>query len=471
MFIKSFFGGHMKTKLFTAFSVLTIILAFVSCGGGGESSTGGVTASCGVANSVSTQVTKSTGTATQYVMSSSTYASASGNYTSSMKATLSFSTAMPLSANLSNTDISSAIVSGSVDDGLFSGTLLSSCLALNGGQAVIVSTDSSGAITSLQLKMVYPQRPVSTSTKINSIQFGYAGGVVTATAMNDVLCTGVGTDGDCQTTASPVSSASASSSQAVTVNSYPAYSRMYVFSDSTSDNGRRLRIEGVPLSPYWQGRHANGPVTVEYLASNIGIPASKQTNYAVGGALSGHGNNDKSPLVAQTGMLDQLASFTQDLGGVAADPDALYFILGGGNDFTNCGNANCTSVQVDQIVANIDTLIRGLYSLGARHFYISGLSGSWTASFNTLLLADINALKVDIPGDYAFFDMANSFSGMLTYGLSNYYPGMCYTGDVKGSPGTVCNNVWTYLTWDSYGHFTTRGAHFVGDKMSILLKQ
>lgn len=46
------------------------------------------------------------------------------------------------------------------------------------------------------------------------------------------------------------------------------------FGDSNIDNGNLFRItEGVAAQPpRWRGRESNGPVVVEYLAENLGVP-------------------------------------------------------------------------------------------------------------------------------------------------------------------------------------------------------
>jgi Phospholipase/lecithinase/hemolysin len=51
-----------------------------------------------------------------------------------------------------------------------------------------------------------------------------------------------------------------------------AYSALYVFGDSLSDNGNIPAASGYrPSAPYADGRFSNGPVAVEYLADNLGL--------------------------------------------------------------------------------------------------------------------------------------------------------------------------------------------------------
>src|SRR5262245_31050984 len=74
------------------------------------------------------------------------------------------------------------------------------------------------------------------------------------------------------------------------------FDNIFVFGDSNSDTGRRLELEGRPVSPpYYQGRHSNGAVAVEYLASSLGLGFSPASNsFAVGAGMNWHGNVDSS---------------------------------------------------------------------------------------------------------------------------------------------------------------------------------
>ncbi len=151
-----------------------------------------------------------------------------------------------------------------------------------------------------------------------------------------------------------------------------AYDKIYIFGDSDSDTGRRFSLEGLPSGVYYQGRHSNGPVGVEQLAADLGLTVEPYTsanpagtNFAVGGALTGNGNVDVSHgnVLQDTGMLDQFNTFTTTLGASnKADPNALYFIWGGGNDLSACG-PNCTPAQIQQVVTNLETLVNDLHSV------------------------------------------------------------------------------------------------------------
>ena len=179
---------------------------------------------------------------------------------------------------------------------------------------------------------------------------------------------------------------------------------MYVFGASGSDTGRSLSLRGFPLAPFWQGRYSNGPVTVEYLASNLGIPSTKRTNYSVGGATTGRDSNG-------LGHLDQFDTFNQSLGVAQADPNALYFIDGVSamNDFAKCGNASCTNTQIALMNSNITTLIKNLAAKGAKHFYLGGAPegvGKYRKGYNSQLATDASSLSKSLGIDVVFYDYA-----------------------------------------------------------------
>ncbi len=135
------------------------------------------------------------------------------------------------------------------------------------------------------------------------------------------------------------------------------FSNLYVFGDSLSDTGALAVIAptACPSAPYFDCRFSNGPVWVENLAADLGVSASTAyaggTNYAIGGQRTDQILNGQIPL------------FLSSVGGVA-DPDALYALWGGGNDFLQ-GFAP-PSDAVDNIIASI----LDLSAAGAMDFLI-----------------------------------------------------------------------------------------------------
>jgi phospholipase/lecithinase/hemolysin len=250
------------------------------------------------------------------------------------------------------------------------------------------------------------------------------------------------------------------------------YDNLYVFGDSNSDTGTRLTLEGLPLPPYWEGRHSNGPVAVEYLSAAIGVASQAGVNnFAVGGAFTGYGNIDTSPSLTNTGMLGQFEYFS-NLYNNKADPNALYFLWGGGNDITACGGTSCTSSQLEASVTNLNTLIGDLSGEGALHFVMVGSQGSNSTdmSFNSLLAADVSALNSG-GTDISFFNpepvVAAMRSSSNIYGFTHRSSSdPCYTGTLAGTNGTVCSDPDAYVTWDTEEHLTAHANQILGDAMA-----
>jgi len=211
--------------------------------------------------------------------------------------------------------------------------------------------------------------------------------------------------------------AAAAAALTLAVASVPAqaapYSGLYVFGDSLSDTGRVFALTGTPPAPYYQGRYSNGMVGVEYLAQAHGL---SMTNYAWGGATTGQLNiNAQLNAVLPTGVLAQVAEFGTAKGG-AADPNALYFVMAGPNDFFSLLSNPATTQQqmmaaASTAVGNLATAVGTLYGMGARNFLLPLMPD---------LGMTVSATKADAvaPGSAAG---ASQFSGLFNAGLSATY--------------------------------------------------
>lgn len=192
-----------------------------------------------------------------------------------------------------------------------------------------------------------------------------------------------------------------------------AYSAMYVFGDSLSDDGNNqaflvnflglpatvapYQVPGsseplVPTTPYVvpAGTHtySNGPVWVDYLADSLGLPlipfAAGGTNYAYGGARTGDlglgdGNGDMPfSLRVQVGLATGFPP-------APLPGEALYVVWGGGNDIRALGaqlgpkladpltRAQAEADLVAGIGAginNLGSILNTLTNAGARNFLI-----------------------------------------------------------------------------------------------------
>ncbi len=135
----------------------------------------------------------------------------------------------------------------------------------------------------------------------------------------------------------------------ISASAHAMFSGIYVFGDSLSDGGNAFIGQGfanepfpytdsVPSSSYAPFNvFSNGPVWVQYLADDLGLPLSPSfiggTNYALGGERSGELMFGATTVAAGAlgGIVGQ-ANFASSGGAGMLPSDALYVINGGGND-------------------------------------------------------------------------------------------------------------------------------------------
>jgi phospholipase/lecithinase/hemolysin len=179
------------------------------------------------------------------------------------------------------------------------------------------------------------------------------------------------------------------------------FTSLYFFGDSLTDTGNVLKATSTlgrytfglvpkhPASPYEGGRFTDGPVWAEHVASRLGHPGDSApagmsmgafgqvggsgNNYAVGGARTDSGGAlGFLDFFVPTGLSRQVDFYLSRTGG-AADPDALYFLLAGGNDLRDAARI---SDPVERMAAaqhagaNIAYSVRDLYLAGARQFVL-----------------------------------------------------------------------------------------------------
>lgn len=269
------------------------------------------------------------------------------------------------------------------------------------------------------------------------------------------------------------------------------FSKIVVFGDSLSDRGNMVEFThgAFPAPPqYAYGRQSNGPVWIEYLAWNLWL-GRRIENYAVAGALTkpapgfptGNVWSDTYPGLEGTDLASQVADYLLDANGVA-DPQALYVISGGSNDFPRVADPAV-------IVTNLIELMVTLQSKGAGHILLvnlpdlgktprvilgerAGQLPAGTAAMVSAACAQLNealatavplytapGVKVTIGDAYAF--LARTTSHPRRYGLRNVDEPYLLNGS-----GT---NPWRWLFWDDL-HPTTRGHQIFADQVMDSLK-
>lgn len=170
---------------------------------------------------------------------------------------------------------------------------------------------------------------------------------------------------------------------APTTASALSYSDLVIFGDSLSDTGNLDLASGhtVPLSfaPYYQGRASNGLIWTDYLAAGLG-QAGDATSFQLGGnnyAYAGARTGGVSPVDGIPGVLAQVAGIWGATHAVA-DPNALYVLVGGGNDMRDArsapgGDAASRLAAAQTAVNSLYASMGYLASKGAHNVLISNL--------------------------------------------------------------------------------------------------
>ncbi len=261
------------------------------------------------------------------------------------------------------------------------------------------------------------------------------------------------------------------------------YSQIFVFGDSLSDSGNVRNLTGGSFPPapaYYNGRFSNGPNWIDRFSDSLGLNPVLSTelgavpplpsdgiNFALGGATSGSGTvahlaTGVPALSTLPGLSQQISTFQALYSGPAApDPNALFVLWVGGNDYLFNVNDPAT------VLNNIGAAINSLSSLGAENFLIANLpdlgetpfadinggqpvadalnaaTQAHNAGLEALLagldinysLLDINALFKEALADPAAFDFTNVEDAFL---LDCIQGGIC-------PPGVTPSD---YLYWD-----------------------
>ncbi|MBK7674016.1 MAG: SGNH/GDSL hydrolase family protein [Candidatus Accumulibacter sp.] len=260
-----------------------------------------------------------------------------------------------------------------------------------------------------------------------------------------------------------------------------SYSQVVFFGDSLSDTGNLYQASGVPVSPpYYQGGFSNGPLWTTTLAGYLGGSAVNSfaggTNYAWAGATVFDYGRPTPELPLQLG---------QYFAAHAADPNALYVILGGGNDINDAGKNPATAASNVQAAAvAIDGMVDSLYGAGARNILVGnlpdigktplalskGLAASagatqltllFNGTLGTLLANDQQVhtgLNLDVLDLYGLFNQV--LANPLAYGFDDVDTG-CKSGEL-GLPGQLCATPNTYLFWDDF-HPSARAHNYMAD--------
>jgi phospholipase/lecithinase/hemolysin len=244
-----------------------------------------------------------------------------------------------------------------------------------------------------------------------------------------------------------------------------SFSQIVVFGDSLSETGNSFETTGIPPSPpYFQGRFSNGPVWIDYLADDLEISSDRRTNYAFGGATTGSDNNILLPTGAPSlpGLQQQLNSFTAT--NTTADPNALYLVWAGANDYLG-GNITDPTVPVNNLTSTVKTLSE----YGAKNVLVANLPdlGRIPATSNIPQIAD----NLNLLSEFHNLGLTNSLSELsqqtdtkiISLDVNSLFRraianpsefGLTNVTDACLTQAGVCSNPNEYLFWDDF-HPTT----------------
>lgn len=217
------------------------------------------------------------------------------------------------------------------------------------------------------------------------------------------------------------------------------FTNLYVFGDSLSDTGNLataysaengLAVPELPPLPVGSGFNgpyfhnsqlSNGRLWIEHLAAGLGL-AHAATPFLQGGnnyAFAGAGTGTSS---SPPGVLAQAFSLWGGNGSgtplTTTDPNALYVVVGGGNDMRAARSAIGSSATSRQLaaaasVADLATTLNYLASLGAKNILVSTLPNLGYTPEAALLNLQAEST-----------DASNQFNALIQTALISYGAGL-----------------------------------------------
>ncbi|MEO0844103.1 MAG: SGNH/GDSL hydrolase family protein, partial [Cyanobacteria bacterium J06643_5] len=270
------------------------------------------------------------------------------------------------------------------------------------------------------------------------------------------------------------------------------FSQFYVFGDSLSDTGNVFNAsQGLvpPQPPYSEGRFSNGKIWVDFVGDEIGlIPTTfippqtniptEGVNFAIGGSSTGL-DNALIPDPNLPGILGQVGLFTQNLqaNNQQADPNTLYTVWGGANDYIFGG-----VTDPNQTVSNLSNAIGALTQAGAKNIAVfnlpdlgqlpSALATNNSAPLTQLTNAhnaaleqaldsfdensDVNIIPIDIN---SLFNRVVANPGEFGFTQNPAIP--CVVGDLNNVI-SVCDNPDEFIFFDAV-HPSSKSHRLVAD--------
>lgn len=294
------------------------------------------------------------------------------------------------------------------------------------------------------------------------------------------------------------------------------YSAQYVFGDSLSDNGNLAEAfyrQNFPSPPSYHDSFTNGPVAAEVLAGRLGLTLTPSlfltgfrdvyglfggasyvagTNYAVAGATAA--GTPAFGGIPGANLPQQVAAYSAHAG-FAADPNALYFILSGGNDVRQAALNNLGSGAIVNGVNAELSAIQLLINEGARNFMVvnvpnvgvipeftqdnatkAAAATTYSQQFDSLLTTGLAGLTKPVGTTVNLFDLYAFNTSIIAnagaYGITNTTD-RCFTNTPLSPAATAaCGvggaNIDQYFYWDSI-HPTGKVQALAGNAIAAAL--
>lgn len=294
------------------------------------------------------------------------------------------------------------------------------------------------------------------------------------------------------------------------------YTAEYVFGDSLSDNGNLAEgfyHQNFPSPSSYHDSFTNGPVAAEVLANRLGLSLTPSlfltgfsdlfglfggasyvagTNYAVAGATAA-----AVPVfggIPGANLPQQVAAYGAHAGGIA-DPNALYFVLSGGNDVRQAALNNLGTAGITAGVSNEVSAIQLLINEGARNVLVvnvpnvgvipeftqdhatmaaaaTSLSQQYDASLSSGLmnLTRPNGTNINLFDLYAFNTaiIANAAAYGITDTTDRCFTNTPLTPTATAACGVNGLNIGQYFYWDAI-HPTGKVQALAGNALASAL--
>ncbi|GFE67770.1 SGNH/GDSL hydrolase family protein [Chroococcus sp. FPU101] len=259
------------------------------------------------------------------------------------------------------------------------------------------------------------------------------------------------------------------------------FTGIYAFGDSLTDTGNVFNLSGQPTDPYFNGRASNGQLWIEYLADKLNLPIQPSTpsgtNFAFIGATTGFDNTVNPAL---PGLQQEVLGYLNN--NPTADPDALYVVWAGANDYLPTESTTFTPyTEPTTTVNNLASVVTALATVGAKNILVANLPdlgelprtnttsdanrlNDLTQAHNTLLSQTLSSLLLPADVEITTLDVNTLFDNVVNnparFNFTNVTD-RCLTF-IDPTNFDICSNPNEYLFWDQI-HPTTAGHRLIGN--------